>query len=200
MGKPADGIELHRGDERYPKTVEELANPPQTLYVRGDPSILDAPSLSIIGARKSTPYGRAIAEMAGRIAAESGIVVVSGGARGCDQAGGMGALNAGGRHVVVLGTGADVVYPSSAGRLIDRSLLQGGCVLSLEPWGTQPMKWAFPKRNQVIAALSGATFVAEAGMPSGTFSTAEAANALGRELLAAPGSIFSPSLGVRITS
>ena len=118
----------HRGDERYPKTVEELANPPQTLYVRGDPSILDAPSLSIIGARKSTPYGRAIAEMAGRIAAESGIVVVSGGARGCDQAGGMGALNAGGRHVVVLGTGADVVYPSSAGRLIDRSLLQGGCV------------------------------------------------------------------------
>lgn len=66
MGKPADGIELHRGDERYPKTVEELANPPQTLYVRGDPSILDAPSLSIIGARKSTPYGRTIAEMAGR--------------------------------------------------------------------------------------------------------------------------------------
>ena len=65
-------------------------------------------------------------------------------------------------------------------------------MLSLEPWGTQPMKWAFPKRNQVIAALSGATFVAEAGMPSGTFSTAEAANALGRELLAAPGSIFSP--------
>ncbi len=51
MGKPADGIELHRGDERYPKTVEELANPPQTLYVRGDPSILDAPSLSIVGAR-----------------------------------------------------------------------------------------------------------------------------------------------------
>ena len=65
-------------------------------------------------------------------------------------------------------------------------------MLSLEPWGTQPMKWAFPKRNQVIAALSEATFVAEAGMPSGTFSTAEAANALGRELLAAPGSIFSP--------
>ena len=112
MGKPADGIELHRGDERYPKTVEELANPPQILYVRGDPAILDAPSLSIIGARKSTPYGRAIAEMAGRIAAESGVVVVSGGARGCDQAGGMGALNVGGRHIVVLGTGADVVYPS----------------------------------------------------------------------------------------
>ncbi len=102
------------------------------------------------------------------------------------------ALNAGGRQVVVVGTGADDVYPSSAGRLIDRSLLQGGCVLSLEPWGTQPLKWAFPKRTQVIAALSGATFVAEAGMPSGTFSTAEAANALGRELLAAPGSIFSP--------
>lgn len=192
MVRPDDGIELRRGDERYPKAVEELANPPQTLYVRGDLDVLDLPSLSIIGARKSTPYGRTIAEMAGRIAAESGVVVVSGGARGCDQAGGMGALNARGRHVVVLGTGADVVYPSSAASLIDRALRQGGCVLSLEPWGTQPMRWAFPKRNQVIAALSEATFVAEAGMPSGTFSTAEAANALGRELLAAPGSIFSP--------
>lgn len=185
-------MELRVGDELYPKSVLDLPDPPSTLYLRGDPSALSSMGLSIIGARKSTPYGRAIAEMAGRIAAESGIAVVSGGARGCDQAGGWAALRAGGRHVVVLGTGADVVYPSSAGKLIDRAISQGGCVVSIEPWGTPPMRWAFPKRNKVIAALSRATFVAEAGLPSGTFSTAETAEALGRELLAAPGFIFSP--------
>lgn len=185
-------IELYIGDDLYPASVLDLPDPPGILYLRGDPTALSEPSLSIIGARKSTPYGRAIAEMAGRIAAESGITVVSGAARGCDQAAGAAALKSGGRHVVVLGTGADVVYPSSARKIVDGTLSQHGCVVSIEPWGTPPMRWAFPKRNRVIAALSRATFVAEAGMPSGTFSTAETAEALGRELLAAPGSIFSP--------
>lgn len=187
-----DRIEVHIGDALYPRSVLDLPDPPVTLYLRGDPSALVNPGLAIIGARKSTPYGRAIAEMAGRMAAESGIVVVSGAARGCDQAGGRAALDSGGRHVIVLGTGADVVYPASAGALIERSIRQGGCIVSIEPWGTPPMRWAFPKRNRVIAALSRATFVAEAGLPSGTFSTAETADELGRELLAAPGSIFSP--------
>lgn len=184
-------IELSLDSESYPVCIKELPNPPERLYVRGDISVLGTPALSIIGARMATPYGLTLAEMAGRIAAESGLTVVSGGAKGCDQAAGWAALRAGGKHVVVLGTGADVVYPASAGSLIDEALAQGGAVVSLEPWGTQPLRWAFPKRNRVIAALSSALFVTEAGMPSGTFSTAEAASELGRELLVAPGSVFS---------
>lgn len=192
MSRFDERLEVRLGDARYPACVTELAAAPPVLYVRGSCEVLGAPALSIIGARRATPYGLALAEMAGRIAAEAGIVVVSGGARGCDQAAGRAALKAGGRHVVVLGTGADVVYPASAAPLIDSALESGGAVVSLEPWGTQPIKWAFPKRNRVIAALSAALFVSEAGMPSGTFSTADAANELGREVLAAPGSIFSP--------
>lgn len=192
MPKPADGIELTLGSSDYPPYVQELSDPPEVLYVRGDPAVLNALSFSIIGSRRATPYGIALAEMSARIAAQSGIAVVSGGAIGCDQAAGRAALDEGGRHIVVLGTGADVVYPRSAGMLIERCLESGGAVVSLEPWGFAPRPWAFPKRNRVIAALSQALFVAEAGMPSGTFSTAETAFELGREVLAAPGSILSP--------
>ena len=168
--------QLHPGDALYPKTVLELPEVPQTLYVRGDPEVLSTPALSIIGARKASPYGLAVAELAAKLAVEAGVT----------------AVNAGGKHVVVLGTGADVVYPRSSAGLITRTLDTGGAVVSISPWGMGPRKFAFPRRNRVIAALSQALFVSEAGMPSGTFSTAEAAMDLGRELLAVPGSILSP--------
>ena len=185
-------FELHPGDALYPETVLELSDVPQTLYVRGNPEMLSTPALSIIGARKASPYGLAVAELAAKVAVEAGVTVVSGGAVGCDQASGWAAVNAGGKHVVVLGTGADVVYPRSSAGLITRTLDTGGAVVSISPWGMGPRKFAFPRRNRVIAALSQALFVSEAGMPSGTFSTAEAAMDLGRELLAVPGSILSP--------
>lgn len=185
-------LELTPHDEAYPACVSELPDAPQRLYVRGDASILGEPALSIIGSRNATPYGLALTEMAARIAAESGLIVVSGGAKGCDGTAGRAALKAGGKHVIVLGTGADVPYPASSRSLIEDAVWAGGAIVSLEPWGTPPQRWAFPKRNRVIAALSQALFIAEAGMPSGTFGTAETATELGRELLVAPGSFFSP--------
>ncbi len=101
-----DRFEIRLGEEGYPESVAELPDPPSVLYGRGDPSALSTPALSIIGSRRASPYGIAVAELTGRIAAESGVTVVSGGARGCDQAAGRAALDAGGRHVVVLGTGS----------------------------------------------------------------------------------------------
>ena len=184
--------EIHLGDEGYPACVAELSDAPHTLYVRGDPGVLSGPSLSIIGARKASPYGIACSELAAKVAVQAGITVVSGGALGCDQASGWAALNEGGRHVVVLGTGADVAYPRSSAGLITRAIETGGAVVSLSPWGCGVRKFAFPRRNRVIAALSAALFISEAGMPSGTFSTAETAMDLGRELLVVPGSILSP--------
>ena len=91
----AEGIfELHPGDALYPKTVLELSDVPETLYVRGDPAVLSTPALSIIGARKASPYGLAVAELAAKVAVEAGVTVVSGGAVGCDQASGWAAVNA----------------------------------------------------------------------------------------------------------
>ena len=184
---------IERGSREYPGVLEELREPPELIYGIGSVEVLEGPSVSIVGARRATPYGLSIAAMAARVAAECGLSVVSGGALGCDHAAGMSAINAGGRSVVVSGCGADVVYPRSSRDLFEQTVSGGGAVISLVPWGRGPRRWSFPRRNQVIAALSKVLVVTEAGARSGTLSTAEAAIELDRIVYAIPGSIFSPS-------
>lgn len=193
MGEKNAGWQIERGSSLYPRALEDLPRPPERLYGMGSPEALDAPSLSIVGARRATPYGLSIAEMAARVAVECGLSVVSGGALGCDHAAGMAALRAGGRSIVVSGCGADVVYPRSSTDLFEGTVAQGGAVISLEPWGSGPRRWSFPKRNAVIAALSNVLVVTEAGARSGTLSTAKVASELDRIVYAIPGSIFSPN-------
>ena len=185
-------FELSRGGEQYPKSLDDLQSPPKTVYGVGNPEALLLPSIAIIGSRRATPYGIAVAEIAGRVAAESGLAVVSGGALGCDSAASRAAIDAGGRSIIVSGCGADVVYPQSSKDVFERSVKLDGAVISIEKWGAPPRRYAFPKRNEIIAALSRATLVIEAGKKSGTMSTAETASQLGRLLYAVPGSIFSP--------
>jgi DNA processing protein len=125
------------------------------------------------------------------MASVRGIVVVSGGAIGCDQSAHTGALEVGGKTVVVLGCGADVVYPARAQGLFSQIISQGGAIVSEAPWGAPPSRWGFRKRNRLIAGIARATLIVEAGLPSGTFSTADATLAQGKEVLAVPGSIFA---------
>lgn len=185
--------EIRKGDPRYPESLLDLPDAPNVLYVRGDPTALQTPAIAIIGARDATPYGLAIAETMATVAAQADIAVVSGGARGVDCAAGRACLKAGGTHIAVLGGGADVIYPRSSEPMLERTLETGGAVISIQPWGAQPRPYTFPRRNRVIAALSRAVCVTEAGLPSGTFSTADAAFEIGREVLAVPGSILSPN-------
>ncbi len=189
---PKDGWELGLEDDAYPAMMRELANPPQVIRGRGNPMSLSMPSLSIVGSRRPTPYGRAIARMAGSVAAAGGVCVVSGGAMGCDSEAGRACLDAGGVHVVVSGCGADQVYPSTSADVYERAIASGGAVVSAERWGAGPRRYAFPRRNALIAALSECLVVTEAGPRSGTMSTADAALELGRTVYAIPGSIFSP--------
>lgn len=183
--------ELHPDDELYPETLRGVAGRPETLYVVGDPRCLGAQSVSVIGARKATPYGFACAQLAADVAVQMGIQVVSGAAIGCDQAAQRRALERGGSTVAVLGSGADVVYPIGARDMLDTIVACQGAVVSIYPWGTPPTRWTFPRRNAIIAALSQCTVICEAGMPSGTFSTARFAEEYDRELLVFPGSVFS---------
>ncbi len=184
--------EITPEDEAYPDSIRAMEEPPEVIHGVGDVSVLDTMCLAVIGARLATPYGLSVAKMAGRIAAESGITLVSGGAMGCDAAALRGALDAGGRTIVVSGVGADCVYPSTSADVFRRAPEQGGAVIALAPWGAPVQKFAFLERNKIIAALSRALLVSEAGQRSGTTSTALAAAELGREVYAVPGSIFSP--------
>ena len=186
--------ELKPEDDLFPQRLKELHNVQvDVLYGLGDPKVLDSTCVSIIGARRATPYGIAISQMAGRVAGESGITVVTGGAMGCDCAASHAALDAGGRTIIVAGTGADRIYPSSSEEVFRKAVARGGAIVSIEPWGTSPRPYTFPKRNVIIAALSSVLVVAEAGARSGTMSTADAALEMDRTIYAVPGSIFSPT-------
>ena len=156
----------------------------------GDPAAL-APGLAVVGARKATPYGLAAANLFAGWAAAAGYTIVSGAAIGCDQAAHRAALDAGGRTVAVLGCGADLAYPRASGSLLC-AIAQRGCVISELDWGQPPAKWTFRARNRIIAGLSAALLVLEAGCPSGTFITADRALDAGRDVLVVPGSIFAP--------
>jgi DNA processing protein len=182
--------ELRPDDPRYPVCLAVSPRPPEVLYVAGDPDAL-VTGLGVIGARKATPYGLRCAEIFAGWAARRGLTIVSGAAIGCDQAAQRAALAAEGSTVAVLGCGADVDYPSGAARML-AEIRERGAVVSEMPWGAAPARWAFPNRNRIIAALSAAVLVVEAGLPSGTFSTADHALDAGRDVLAVPGSIFAP--------
>lgn len=191
MGGLADKrFELRLGEPGYPEQLIHAPDPPHVIYGIGNPGIL-VPGLGVVGARRATPYGLQATQHLAGWAARAGYLIVSGGAIGCDQAAHRAALAADGCTIAVLGGGADVVYPRGAADLLER-IAATGALISEHPWGTEPRRWAFRTRNRIIAGLSAALLVVEAALGSGTFSTADYALAAGRDVLAVPGSIFSP--------
>ena len=184
---------IKKGDVAFPPLLERVAQPPKELFVVGCPGALLGPALAVVGARKATPYGKGCARRFARLASLRGICIVSGGARGCDAEAHRAALAAGGRTVAFLGGGCDRVYPPENLPLFQQIVDAGGAVVSEREWGFPPVPYAFRARNRLIAGISQATLIVEAGLPSGTFSTADEALAVGAEVLAVPGSITSAS-------
>jgi DNA processing protein len=150
------------------------------------------PRVAIVGSRRPSPYGEAVAEQLALELARSGVVIVSGLALGIDAAAHRGALNGDGVTVAVMGTGVDVIYPAGHAALAEAILAAGGALVSQFPDGTAPRRHHFPARNHTIAALSDVVVVVEAAEGSGALITAEAALDLHKEVMAVPGSVFSP--------
>jgi DNA processing protein len=189
-GEQSPRWQIERGEAAYPFELEDLPDPPEVLYGFGDPALLGG-GLAVIGSRKATPYGLACARRFAGWTAAHGIPVVSGAAIGCDLESHRAALELGGPTVAVLPCGADVDYPRRAASTLGQ-VRMCGVVVSEAPWGSEPKRWSFVRRNRLIAALSLGVLVVEAGLPSGTFTTADHALALGRDVYAVPGSIFAP--------
>lgn len=180
------------GDEDWPSTLSDLGvHAPTLLWVRGDPAVLSAePRVAIVGARAASGYGEMLStEFAGDLA-RGGAVVVSGGAYGIDGAAHRAALGVDGTTVAFLAGGVDRAYPQGHRQLF-RRIVDTGAVVSEVPCGTAPTKWRFLARNRLIAAVSHATVVVEAGWRSGSLNTAGHAAALGRPLGAVPGPVTS---------
>jgi DNA processing protein len=181
-----------RCDAGYPERLRELADPPAVLHVAGDPAALQRDeSVAIVGARRGTAYGVEVARTLGRGLTARGVPVVSGMAMGVDSAAHAGALaTPGAAPVAVLAGGADVAYPASHRRL-HAELIARGCVVSELPPGFTAFRWCFVARNRLIAGLAAITVVVEATERSGSLTTADFAQQLGRPVGAVPGPVTS---------
>ncbi len=184
-----EGISVvKKGENGYPKSLLQISEPPYLLYVRGklpDPSKV---SVAIVGARACSEYGRAMARTAARALSEAGVTVVSGMASGIDASSHLGALDAGGETVAVLGNGPDICYPKSSRNLYERLVSSGGIISEYAP-GVEPEAWRFPMRNRIISGLSDAVIVVEARTRSGSLITADYALEQGKDIYAFPGRI-----------
>lgn len=180
-------------DENYPELLKQIYDPPFVLYCRGDIESFGGFNIAVVGARKHSAYGKQAAEkLAGELALNN-LTIVSGLALGIDTIAHSAAIDAGGKTIAVLGSGADnrSIYPSQNRYLADKIQNHGGLVLSEYPIGTLPLSHHFPQRNRIISGLSHATLVIEAGEKSGALITAFHAIEQNREVFAVPGNIYS---------
>ncbi len=177
-------------DADFPPLLRTIPDPPPVLFALGNLALLARPALAVVGSREHTAYGQTVTRAVAGQAARSGIVVVSGMARGLDAVAHAAALDAGGGTIGVLGNGIGVIYPA-ANRALYQRVAEAGLLLSEFPPGERPHAGSFPRRNRLISGLARVTLVVEAAVGSGALITAASALDQGREVLAVPGPITS---------
>jgi DNA processing protein len=185
------GTLLHQGEQGFPPALAEIPDPPLCLFALGNLQLLDRPAVAIVGSRDHSHYGAEVCRALARAAADAGLVVVSGMARGLDAVAHTGALDASGGTIGVLGNGLGVIYPLS-NRLLYQRVMERGLLLTEFPPGQRPGAGSFPRRNRLISGLARVTVVVEAAIASGAQQTVACAQSQGREVMAVPGPITSP--------
>lgn len=178
-------------DEGYPARLRGVPGAPLALYVKGDVAALSKPMVAIVGTRRATPYGHAVAHRLAADLASAGWCVVSGLALGIDADGHRGALDARGLTVGVIGSGLDRFYPERNRDLAREIVAKGGAVASQFPFGRPADEQTFPIRNHVVAALAQGVVAVECPQKSGTLITTGIAADLGRPVMAVPGQVDS---------
>lgn len=179
-------------DPTYPESLKAIYDPPLALYVRGTLEPKDRHAIAIVGSRRTTHYGRQVADRLAYQLARTGFTVVSGLARGIDTEAHQGAIKGGGRTWAVLGGALDRLYPPEAESLAE-AISEQGAVISEFPFGREPDRTTFPQRNRIISGCSMGVVVVEADVKSGALHTADDAAEQGRTIFAVPGRIDSPS-------
>ena len=180
-------------DKKYPALLKKIGkDAPKQLYWKGNYSeeILKN-CLAVVGSRHLTSYGKQVIEKLVTEIAASGITIVSGFMYGGDATAHKAALRAGGRTIAVMPCGIDLVHPEYQQDLYAEILNEQGLVISEYEGAMQPSNWTYPRRNRIVAGLSRAVLVVEAGLKSGSLITANFAKKFGRKIFAVPGPITS---------
>jgi DNA processing protein len=180
---------ISKEDSRFPDSLKNVKPVPKELHLIGDMSLLNSKCIALVGSRDCSFYGESMAGKLAEKLARAGACVVTGMARGIDTAANRGALSVeGGKTIAILAGGLDHCYPAENRELMEE-IAERGLLISENPIGMRPRQYHFPLRNRLIAGLSDAVVVAEAGFRSGAMITAELAADLGKDVYAIPGEI-----------
>ena len=171
---------IRRGEEGWPLALDLLSDAPDFLRVRGALPVAGDRAAAVVGSRSAGAAGLEMARLLGAGLARAGAWVISGGAVGIDAAAHAGAIDAGGRTVVVLGGGLDHLYPAVNRGLFARAVESGGGLVAEVDDGKRAAIWSFPRRNRIVAALGEVTVVVRAGAGSGALLTAGHAARIGQ--------------------
>ena len=181
---------LAPGEDGYPTHLAAIDDAPPMLAVRGDSATLMRPMIAIVGSRNASGAGLKFAGQLAHELGNAGFVIISGLARGIDQAAHRASLKHG--TVAVLAGGHDRIYPPEHKDLLAAILNQGGAAISELPLGQEPRARDFPRRNRLISGAALGVVVVEAAYRSGSLITARMAGEQGREVFAVPGSPIDP--------
>ena len=177
-------------DKLYPKTLKEIYDPPITLFAKGNVNLLNETSIAIVGCRNATNYGLLTSKKLAYDLAKKNILIVSGLAKGIDSCAHLGALEAEGKTIAVLGCGVDIPYPIQNIGLY-KEILKKNLIISEYIVGTKVEAGNFPARNRIISGLSHGIIVVEARENSGSMITVDFALEQGRNVYCVPGNINS---------
>ena len=185
-------IKINMNSKFYPDRLRYIDSPPKQLYCLGNLELLNYKNnIAMIGSRKCSLYGERAANDFSFNLANEDICIVSGLAKGIDSVSHIGALNANGKTIAVLGSGLDNIYPVENKKLAERIVKNGGLLISEYPLGTLALKQHFPARNRIISGLSDSVLVVEARKNSGTNITVDFALEQGKNVFVIPGNIYS---------
>lgn len=180
------------GDDFFPSPLTDIPDSPALLFFQGTLVKNEPRAVSLVGSRRETRYGREQAFKIARGLAAKGVTVVSGLARGIDTAAHLGALDAGGRTIAILGSGLLNIYPKENEALAERILGNGGALVSEFAPTAEPLAYRFPIRNRLVSGMSQGVLLVEAREKSGTLITVGHALTQGREVFALPGNVDAP--------
>lgn len=179
-------------DKNFPKALKNLSDSPVVLYYKGNLDCLKKPTVSIVGARKMTSYGKEVAEKFAGELASFGITIVSGLARGIDTVAHNSCITAGGTTAAILGCGLNLVYPPENINLFKKIIEKDGVIISEYPLDYPALPINFAVRNRIVSGFSSCILVVEGEEKSGTLLTASHAAEQGKTVFAIPGNITSP--------
>jgi DNA processing protein len=177
-------------DDKYPALLKEIYNPPIILFVRGNLQPAEALSISVVGTRRNTQYGKLVTENYVKEFVSHNILITSGMANGIDSIAHNTAVNNGGITYAVIASGLDKMNVSSK-HFADTIVASGGAIISEYKFGTAALQGYFLQRNRIISGISKATLVVESAIKGGSLNTARNALDQNREVYAVPGSVLS---------